>query len=112
MVEAQLPSALYRVRLADGGPGSRPGGKPGAAHGTVTAHLSADPRRNFVRILTGDRVRVRLSPRDLTRGAIVARGSLASRQARQMGRFRGSMGVSRELPIPGERAQKARSDER
>jgi translation initiation factor IF-1 len=32
-----------------------------------------DPRRNFVRILTGDRVRVRLSPRDLTRGAIVAR---------------------------------------
>jgi translation initiation factor IF-1 len=73
VVEAQLPSALYRVRLADGGPGSRPGGKPGAAHGTVTAHLSADPRRNFVRILTGDRVRVRLSPRDLTRGAIVAR---------------------------------------
>ena len=73
VVEAQLPSALYRVRLADGGPGSRPDGKPGAAHGTVTAHLSADPRRNFVRILTGDRVRVRLSPRDLTRGAIVAR---------------------------------------
>ena len=73
VVEAQLPSALYRVRLADGGPGTRPGGKPGAAHGTVTAHLSADPRRNFVRILTGDRVRVRLSPRDLTRGAIVAR---------------------------------------
>ena len=73
VVEAQLPSALYRVRLADGGPGSRPDGKPGAAHGTVTAHLSGDPRRNFVRILTGDRVRVRLSPRDLTRGAIVAR---------------------------------------
>ena len=77
VVEAQLPSALYRVRLADGGPGSRPGGKPGASpkagFGTVTAHLSADPRRNFVRILTGDRVRVRLSPRDLTRGAIVAR---------------------------------------
>ncbi len=73
LVEAQLPSALYRVRLADGGPGSRPGAKPGAAHGTVTAHLSADPRRNFMRILVGERVRVRLSPRDLTRGAIVAR---------------------------------------
>jgi translation initiation factor IF-1 len=69
VVEAQLPSALYRVRLADGGAGSRPGAKTG----TVTAHLSADPRRNFVRILTGDRVRVRLSPRDLSRGAIVAR---------------------------------------
>jgi translation initiation factor IF-1 len=39
----------------------------------VTAHLSANPRRNFVRILTGERVRVRLSPRDLTRGVIVAR---------------------------------------
>jgi translation initiation factor IF-1 len=73
VVEAQLPSALYRVRLAEGGPGSRPGAKPGAAQGIVTAHVSADPRRNFVRILTGDRVRVRLSPRDLTRGAIVAR---------------------------------------
>ena len=73
IVEAQLPSALYRVRLADGGPGSRPAGQPGAAHGTVTAHLSTDPRRNFVRILVGERVRVRLSPRDLTRGAIVAK---------------------------------------
>ena len=73
VVEAQLPSVLYRVRLADGGPGSRPGGRPGAAHGTVTAHLSANPRRNFVRILVGERVRVRLSPRDLTRGVIVAR---------------------------------------
>ena len=88
VVEAQLPSALYRVRLAEGGPGSRPrsgdgehggqrGEQPGsrlaAAHRSVTAHLSADPRRNFVRILVGERVRVRLSPRDLTRGAIVAR---------------------------------------
>ena len=64
VVEAQLPSALYRVRVE---------AKPGVKPGTITAHLSGDPRRNFVRILTGDRVRVRLSPRDLTRGAIVAR---------------------------------------
>ena len=55
--------------------GRQPAGRRGA-HGTVTAHLSADPRRNFIRILTGDRVRVRLSPRDLTRGAIVAQGRL------------------------------------
>jgi translation initiation factor IF-1 len=61
VVEAQLPSALYRVRLAAGKPG------------VITAHLSANPRRNFVRILVGERVRVRLSPQDLTRGAIVAR---------------------------------------
>ena len=67
------------VRALPGAAGGRRAGQPagrqaGAAHGTVTAHLSADPRRNFVRILTGDRVRVRLSPRDLTRGAIVAAG--------------------------------------
>jgi translation initiation factor IF-1 len=56
-VEAQLPSALYRVRL-DG-------------RRVVTAHLSADPHRNFIRILPGDRVRVRLASQDLARGAIV-----------------------------------------
>jgi translation initiation factor IF-1 len=65
VVEAQLPSALYRVRLAEG--------RPGARTGFITAHLSADPRRNFVRILVGERVRVRLSPRDRARGAIVAK---------------------------------------
>ena len=64
VVEAQLPSALYRVRVT---------AATGTRAGTVTAHLAADPRRNFVRILVGERVRVRLSPRDLTRGAIVAR---------------------------------------
>jgi translation initiation factor IF-1 len=56
-VEAQLPAALYRVRLE----GQR----------FVTAHLSADPRRNFIRILPGDRVRVRLASQDVSRGAIV-----------------------------------------
>jgi translation initiation factor IF-1 len=39
----------------------------------VTAHLSGDPRRNFIRILAGDRVLVALSPRDLRRGRIVER---------------------------------------
>ena len=56
-VTAQLPSALYRVTL-DGG-------------GDVTAHLSGDPRRNFIRVLVGDRVRVVLAPGDFTRGRIV-----------------------------------------
>jgi translation initiation factor IF-1 len=37
----------------------------------VTAHLSGDPRRNFIRVLVGDRVRVMLAPGDLTRGRIV-----------------------------------------
>jgi translation initiation factor IF-1 len=37
----------------------------------VTAHLSGDSRRNFIRVLVGDRVRVMLAPGDLTRGRIV-----------------------------------------
>jgi translation initiation factor IF-1 len=56
VVVAQLPSALYRVNV-DGR--------------EVTAHLSGDPRRNFIRVLVGDRVRVVLAPGDLTRGRIV-----------------------------------------
>lgn len=57
VVTGQLPSALYRVRLEDGA--------------EITAHLSGDPRRNFIRLLVGDRVRVALSPADLTRGRIL-----------------------------------------
>lgn len=57
-VTAQLPSALYRVAL-DGG------------H-EVTAHAGG-ARRNFIRVLVGDRVRVVLAPGDLTRGRIVER---------------------------------------
>ena len=58
-VAEQLPKALYRVTLDSG-------------H-EVTAHLSGDPRRNFIRILAGDRVLVALSPRDDRRGRIVER---------------------------------------
>jgi translation initiation factor IF-1 len=56
VVIAQLPSALYRVDV---------NGRE------VTAHLSGDPRRNFIRVLVGDRVRVVLAPGDLARGRIV-----------------------------------------
>jgi translation initiation factor IF-1 len=56
-VVEQLPSARYRVRL-DG-------------RFEVTAHLAGDPRRNFIRILVGDKVRVRLASHDRTKGAIV-----------------------------------------
>ena len=51
-----LPRALYRVRLDEGG--------------TVTAHIADRIDRNFVRILSGDRVRIELS-NDVTRGRIV-----------------------------------------
>ena len=55
-VVAQLPSALYRVNVE---------GRD------VTAHLGGSPRRNFIRVLVGDRVRLVLAPGDLTRGRIV-----------------------------------------
>jgi translation initiation factor IF-1 len=59
VITEQLPSALYRVRLDQGA--------------FVTAHIADRIERNFVRILVGDRVRIELSPTDVTRGRIVAR---------------------------------------
>lgn len=56
-VVAQLPSALYRVRL-DEGP-------------VVVAHIADRVERNVVRLLVGDAVRVELSPVDGGRGRIV-----------------------------------------
>jgi len=58
VVAETLPSAMYRVRLEDGG--------------LVTAHIADRMDRNFVRILVGDRVRIELS-KDVTRGRIVER---------------------------------------
>jgi len=55
-VTEQLPSALYRVKLDDGG--------------LVTAHIADRLDRNFVRVLVGDRVRVELVPEG-GRGRIV-----------------------------------------
>ena len=57
VVAETLPSAMYRVRLDDGG--------------LVMAHIADRVDRNFVRILVGDRVKIELSPVDLGRGRIV-----------------------------------------
>ena len=56
VITETLPSALYRVKLDEGG--------------TVTAHIADRMDRNFVRLLVGDRVRIELS-KDVTRGRIV-----------------------------------------
>ena len=52
-----LPHGLYRVGID--------------RQRQVTAHVPSGPGRNFIRVLVGDRVRLQLSPRDLTRGRIV-----------------------------------------
>ena len=54
-----LPNAMFRVELEN-------------KH-RVLAHISGKMRKNFIRILPGDRVTVELSPYDLTRGRIVYR---------------------------------------
>ena len=54
-----LPSALFRVKLETGQ--------------LILAHVSGKIRKHFIRILPGDRVRVELSPYDLTRGRITYR---------------------------------------
>ena len=54
-----LPNATFRVELENG-------------H-KVLAHVSGKMRMNFIRILPGDRVKVELSPYDLTRGRITYR---------------------------------------
>jgi translation initiation factor IF-1 len=54
-----LPNAMFRVQLEN-------------KH-QVLAHISGKMRKNFIRILAGDKVAVELSPYDLTRGRIVYR---------------------------------------
>jgi len=40
----------------------------------VIAHVAGRMRKNFIRIIPGDRVKVEISPYDMTRGRIVYRG--------------------------------------
>ena len=54
-----LPNAMFRVELE---------GKH-----MVLAHVSGKMRKNFIRILPGDKILVELSPYDLSRGRIVYR---------------------------------------
>jgi translation initiation factor IF-1 len=54
-----LPNTLFRVELENG-------------H-VVTAHISGKMRKNYIRILTGDKVTVELTPYDLSKGRIIFR---------------------------------------
>ena len=54
-----LPNTMFRVELENG-------------H-IVTAHISGKMRKNYIKILTGDNVKVEVSPYDLTKGRITFR---------------------------------------
>ncbi len=54
-----LPNAMFRVELENG-------------H-KILAHISGKMRMHYIKILPGDKVKVELSPYDLTRGRIVYR---------------------------------------
>lgn len=54
-----LPNTMFRVQLENG-------------H-VVIAHISGKMRKNYIRILKGDKVTVQLTPYDLTKGRITFR---------------------------------------
>lgn len=59
IVKEALPNTMFRVELQNG-------------H-LILAHLSGKMRKHYIRIVPGDKVKVALSPYDLTRGRIVYR---------------------------------------
>lgn len=54
-----LPNTMFRVQLENG-------------H-IITAHISGKMRKNYIRILTGDKVTVEMTPYDLNKGRITFR---------------------------------------
>lgn len=54
-----LPNTMFRVELENG-------------H-IVTAHISGKMRKHYIRILTGDKVTVEMTPYDLSKGRITYR---------------------------------------
>ena len=54
-----MPNAMFRVELENG-------------H-EILAHISGKIRKNFIRILPGDRVKVEMTPYDLSKGRITCR---------------------------------------
>jgi translation initiation factor IF-1 len=59
VVEEVLPNAMFRIKIAQGA--------------TILGHISGKMRQNKIQILAGDRVRVELSPYDLSKCRITYR---------------------------------------
>ena len=60
LVIETLPNTTFKVKLEN--------------DHVITAHISGKMRKNYIRILTGDKVKVEMSPYDLTKGRITFRG--------------------------------------
>ena len=60
LVVETLPNTTFKVKLEN--------------DHIFTAHISGKMRKNYIRILTGDKVKVEMSPYDLTKGRITFRG--------------------------------------
>ena len=58
-MQGTMPNTMFRVELENG-------------H-VVIAHISGKMRKNYIRILTGDKVTVEMTPYDLSKGRIVFR---------------------------------------
>lgn len=59
-VTENLPNTLFRVKLED-------------SERVILCYLSGKMRKNYIKILPGDKVRIELTPYDLDRGRIVYR---------------------------------------
>jgi translation initiation factor IF-1 len=59
-VTEKLPNAMFRVEIAN-------------TDQILLAHISGKIRKNFIKVLVGDKVKVELSPYDLTKGRITFR---------------------------------------
>jgi|TARA_B100001093_G_scaffold2814_1_gene2888 translation initiation factor IF-1 len=59
LVIETLPNTTFKVKLEN--------------DHTITAHISGKMRKNYIRILTGDKVKVEMSPYDLSKGRITFR---------------------------------------
>ena len=59
LIKEALSNAMFRVELSNG-------------H-LITAHISGKMRKYYIRILPGDKVKVEMSPYDLTKGRITFR---------------------------------------
>jgi len=58
-VEESLPNSTFMVKLSSGQ--------------TILAYLSGRMRKNFIKVMPGDKVKIELTPYDLTKGRIVSR---------------------------------------